>query len=157
MTTPRHATTRASLGGIGRTMAAFGLMTAILCCASCARSLRNPFSSAGPPAPDVLAPAASLDQIMGAVNSNAQKIRTLHTNTPSINVPAALGIPTLRANIAAMRPGRMRLEASTAVTGAEIDFGSNDELFWFWVKRNEPPAVYFARHSQRQGSAAQQL
>jgi hypothetical protein len=51
----------------------------------------------------------------------------------------------------------MRLEASTALTGGEIDFGSNEELFWFWVRRNEPPAIYYARHAQRPGSAAQQL
>jgi hypothetical protein len=49
------------------------------------------------------------------------------------------------------------LEARTALTGSEVDLGSNDELFWFWVRRNEPPAVYFARHAQRTGNAAQQL
>jgi hypothetical protein len=125
--------------------------------ASCARSLRNPFSSMGPPAPEVLVAGSSLDQIMAAVNSNAQKIQTYHTNNASITIPGSLGIPTLKGNIAAMRPGRIRLEARTGVTGSEVDLGSNDELFWFWVRRNEPPAVYFARHSQAAGSAAQQL
>ena len=121
------------------------------------RSLRNPFSSMGPPAPDILVPASSLDQIIAAVNGNAQKIQSYQTNNATINIPGSLGIPTLRGNIAAMRPGRVRLEATTALTGSEVDLGSNDELFWFWVRRNEPPAVYYARHSQTAGSAAQQL
>ena len=32
--------------------------------------------------------------------------------------------------------------------GSELDVGSNDELFWFWVRRSEPPAVLFCRHDQ---------
>jgi hypothetical protein len=140
-----------------RQLALSAAVASIVCCASCARSLRNPFSTLGPPAPDVLAPTASLDQIMAAVNINARKIQSYQTNNASINIPGSLGIPTLRGNIAALRPGRMRLQASTALTGPEVDLGSNEELFWFWVKRNEPPQVYFARHAQVQGSAAQQL
>ena len=26
--------------------------------------------------------------------------------------------------------------------------GSNDEVFWFWVRREEPPALYYCRHDQ---------
>ena len=54
-----------------------------------------------------------------------------------------------------MGPRRVRLQAETSATGPEVDLGSNEEVFWFWVNRNEPPAVYFDRHSQRAGSAAQ--
>jgi hypothetical protein len=147
--------------GFGRERAVASRLAAaaitLLCCTSCARSLRNPFASNGPPAPDVLVAAAPLDQIIAAVNANAQKIRTYQTNNASIEIPGALGIPTLRGNVAVERPGRVRLQASTALTGPEVDLGSNEELFWFGVKRNEPPQVYFARHSQIVGSAAQQL
>jgi hypothetical protein len=140
-----------------RCVVAFVVAAGLIGSASCARSLRNPFSSAGPPAPDVLVTAAPLDQIMAAVNGNAQKVRTYQTNNASIDIPGTMAIPTLRGNIAAIRPGCVRLQASTALTGPEVDLGSNDELFWFWVKRNQPPQVYFARHSQTAGSAAQQL
>lgn len=130
---------------------------ALACTISCARSLRNPFSSMGPPSPEVLASGSSLPQIIAAVNQNSHKIVSYQTNNATITIPGSMGIPALRGNIAAMRPGRVRLQASTALTGPEVDLGSNEELFWFWVKRNEPPAVYFARHTQRAGSAAQQL
>jgi hypothetical protein len=43
------------------------------------------------------------------------------------------------------------------VTGQEIDLGSNDELFWLWVRRNQPPGVYFCRHSQFASSNIRQL
>ena len=126
--------------------------------ATCSRSFRNPFAtSLGPPAPEVLLPGSSLEQVMAAVNQNSSRIVSYQTNNASITVPGMPGIPLLRGNIAAQRPGRLRLQASTAITGPEVDLGSNDELFWFWVRRNDPPALYFSRHDQFVGSAAQQL
>jgi len=135
------------------------LVIALLFCASgtsCARSLRSPFAAWTPPAPEVLTGASTLDQITAAVNQNAARIHSYQTNNASITVPGMPAIPLLRGNIAAQRPGRIRLQASTML-GPEVDMGANDELFWFWVKRNESPALYFARHEQFAGSAAQQL
>lgn len=135
------------------------MLLLVFCCsgATCTRSLRHPFASYGPPAPEVLAPGASLDMVVAAVNQNASRIQNIQTNNASITVPGMTSLPLLRGNIAAERPGRIRLQASTAITGPEVDLGSNDELFWFWVKRNEPPALYFAKHCQFVGSAAQQI
>ncbi len=136
------------------------LLLLVLFCgsgATCSRSFRNPFTSLGPPAPEVLPVGASLDQILAAVNQNSGRVQSYQTNNASITVPGMPAIPLLRGNIAVQRPGRLRLQASTAITGAEVDLGSNDERFWFWVKRNEPPALYFARHEQFVGSSAQQV
>jgi hypothetical protein len=136
------------------------LLSGMLFCttgASCTRGIRSPFAAWTPPAPEVLATGSSLDQVIAAVNQNASKINSYQTNNASITIPGMPAIPLLRGNIAAQRPGRIRLQASTALTGPEVDLGSSDELFWFWVKRNEPPAVYFARHDQFCGSAAQKL
>ena len=125
--------------------------------ATCNRAFRNPFAQVGPPAPEVLVGASSLDQVLAAVNQNASRIASYQTNNASITVPGVPGIPLLRGNIAAQQPGKVRLQASTALTGPEVDLGANDELFWFWVKRNEPPALYFSRHDQFMDSAAQQV
>lgn len=135
------------------------LVMMLFCCsgATCSQSLRSPFAMSGPPAPDVLAPGASLDQVIAAVNQNSARVQSYQSGDASINFRGMPGVPSLRGNIVAQRPGRLRLEASTALTGPEVDLGSNDELFWFWVKRNEPPALYFSRHDQFVGSAAQQV
>lgn len=142
------------------TAARASLVLGLLFCttgASCTRSMRSPFAAWQPPAPEVLVTGSSLDQIITAVNNNAARIQSVQTNNASITVPGMTGIPLLRGNIAAQRPGRFRLQASTALTGPEVDLGSNDNLFWFWVKRNQPPALYYARHEQFAGSAAQQF
>lgn len=141
--------------GRGPAVVALGLL--LLTAASCARPFRNPFASNGPPAPELLTQGATLEAVIAAVNQNAAKLQSYQTNDASISVPGMPGIPLMRGNIAAMRPGRIRLQASTALTGPEVDLGANDELFWSWVRRSEPPALYFVRHSQFAGSAAQSL
>ena len=136
------------------------LLLLLLFCSSgatCNRSFRNPFATYGPPAPEVLLLGSSLDQVIAAVNQNSGRIHSYQSNNASITIPGMPGIPILRGNLAAQRPGRVRLQASTSLTGPEVDLGSNDDLFWFWVKRNEPPALYFSRHDQFVGSSAQQV
>ncbi len=124
--------------------------------ATCNRALRNPFAAVGPPAPEVLQPGASLEQITAAVNQNTSRVLSYSTNNASITVPGMPSIPLLRGNIAAQRPNRFRMQASTSLTGPEVDVGSGDQAFWLWVRRNNPPALYFSRHDQFVGSAAQQ-
>lgn len=121
--------------------------------ASCNQTL-NPFASVGPPAPEVLLAGSSIDQVILAINQNASRIASYQTNNARISLP---GVPTLNGNIASLQPGKMRFQASTMLTGAELDLGSNEQLFWFWVKRNNPPDVYFCRHDQYAGSTAQKM
>lgn len=108
----------------------------------------------GPPAPRVLSDAATLPQVLEAVNRNTAAVASYQTSTARI---AFSGAPTVRANIAVQRPGQFRLRAETALTGPEVDLGSNSEEFWFWVRRAAPPAIYYGRHDCFAGSGAQQL
>ena len=41
--------------------------------------------------------------------------------------------------------------------GPQVDLGSNDELLWFWIRNNPPPALYFCHHSQFAASSARQV
>jgi hypothetical protein len=136
------------------------LGVSVLLCASgatCQRSmLVNPFALPGPTAPEVLAEGAMRDQIIAAVNENSARIRSLSVTGAAITIPDTLGLPLLSGNIAAERPGRFRLTAGTTF-GQEIDVGSNDELFWLWVRRNQPPAVYICRHDKFATSNIRQL
>jgi hypothetical protein len=125
--------------------------------ATCHRSMVYPFAAAGPTPPQVLFDGASREQIVAAVNQNSARIQSLSVSGAAITIPGTLGLPILNGNIAAERPRRFRLTAGTAVSGPEIDIGSNDELFWVWVARNRPPAIYFCRHSQFATSNIRQM
>lgn len=149
-------------GKSGTVRSLFHLGTALLLFsasgATCQRPLfTNPFVPAGPSAPQVLPEGAPLEQIIAAVNQNSARVRSIYATGASITIPGTMGLPVLNGNIAAERPDRFRLTAGTAVTGQEVDLGSNDELFWMWSRRNEPPAVYFCRHDQFAGSAIRQV
>ncbi|HYW78743.1 MAG TPA: hypothetical protein VE890_04165 [Thermoguttaceae bacterium] len=129
-------------------LVAVGLMG--LSGASCP-GMMSPFP---PPAPPVLPSTASLEQVIEVVNRNNAQIHSYSSNRATLSSP---GLPSLKANLAFQRPGRFRLRAETGLTGPELDVGSNDQLFWFWVKRNQPPAIYFCRHDQFASSRARQL
>ncbi len=125
--------------------------------ATCQRQLMmNPFAAPGPSAPQVLMENATRDQIVAAVNQNSSRIRSITATGVTITIPDMLGLPLLSGNMAAERPGRFRLTAGT-IAGQELDIGSNDELFWMWVRRNQPPGVYFCRHAEFANSNIRQF
>jgi len=104
------------------------------------------------PQPQVLPPGAGLEQVIAAVNHNNSQIQCLFSNSATLSGP---GYPTLKAHIAFQRQRNFRLKADGF--GPEVDLGSNDQLFWFWIKRNQPAAVYFCRHDQFPTSRARQM
>ncbi len=106
------------------------------------------------PRPQVLAPGAGLEQVIAAVNQNNSRIQSLYSGSATLSGP---GYPTLRAHIAFQRQRNFRLRAETGLTGPEVDLGSNDQIFWFWIKRSQPPAVYFCRHDQFPTSQARRM
>ena len=104
--------------------------------------------------PKVLDPRPTLPQLIEVVNSNSAKVTSLSSNQATVSVA---GLPALSANVAVGSPRRIRLTAGTGLSGEEIDLGSNDELFWLWVKRNQPPNIYYCRHAEFERSAARQI
>ncbi len=91
---------------------------------------------------------------MQVVNDNTARVISLSTSNATISSPT---MPvSLRSSIALERPNRFRLLASHPMTGPEVDLGSNDQLFWVWLHREQPPAVYFCRHDQFHSSAARE-
>jgi hypothetical protein len=121
-----------------------------LCGASCPSFLRQKQQAL----PPVLPPNPSWEQVVEVVNRNNGQIQSFSTNQASLTTP---GAPTLRANVAFQRPMCLRLHGTYGLTGSELDLGSNNAEFWFWVRRNEPQAVYFCRHDQFAASPARQM
>jgi hypothetical protein len=131
------------------------LATTVLLFASSGASCPNMLQQYTQPLARALPPTPSLEQVMNVVNSNNGQVQSLFTSQASVTVP---GVPTaLRTTVAYQRDRRLRLRADTALSGPEMDLGSNDELFWFWIKRNQPPALYHCRHDRFAFSAARQI
>lgn len=109
---------------------------------------------AAAPPPRVLPVGATLDDVIRTVNENTAKVQSLASTDASVHVPLT---PALRANVAWERSRHLRLRAETTLSGPELDVGSNDQVFWFWVRRMEPPAVLFCKHEEYFQSAAPRI
>jgi hypothetical protein len=115
--------------------------------ASCPNMIRPQ----SPPLPRVLPPSPTLDQLIQVVNGNNSRIQSFYTGHATLSGP---GIPALSAKIAFGRPNYFRLYATSGLTGPEVDLGSNPEVFWYWVRRSQPPDIYYCRHDQFANSPA---
>ncbi len=106
--------------------------------------------------PRTLPPSATLSQIMTTVNDNTGRVQSLQSTQATLSVT---GAPVnLRANVALQSPTRLRLRADGPLgSGPQLDLGSNDELFWLWVKENRPPAMFFCTHDRFAMSSARQI
>lgn len=110
---------------------------------------RLPFGKRGTSQqPVVFTGPASRDQIIGAVNANAGRVNQLESRL-KLSVP---GLPAITGDLAVEQPKRLRMQAGFMGTSAGgIDVGSNDDVFWLWVKSalgGQEPAVYFGRHNE---------
>lgn len=121
--------------------------------ASCPNALRG-YQVGVMPLPRTLPPQPTLEQVVSAVHDNTRRVRSLMAPQAVLSVP---GVPRLSAQVACEPPRRFRLRAQTSITGSELDIGSNDELFWLWIRRHEPPVTLFCRHDDYARSSARSL
>ena len=120
------------------------LCLAICCLGSGCMLVRGNNRPQSMPAPSVINAQARLDQVIDAVNRNSAAVRQLQTSRARLSIP---GAPDLRTDIAIEQPRRLRMTADHALSaGKELDVGSNDEMFWLWMKRN--PVAYYGRHDK---------
>lgn len=137
-----------------RLVAVMIVVTAIASSGATCPSVLRGYQMGTMPLPRVLPAQPSLDQIIGVIHDNTQRVRNYMAPQAVISVP---GVPRLSAQVACEPPRRFRLRAQTAVSGNELDLGSNDDLFWLWIRRHEPPVMLFCRHDQYAQSSARRL
>ncbi len=83
------------------------------------------------------------DELVAHLNAN-----TLQSwRSTSITIASREHISGLSGMLAVESPRNFRLIASSAF-GGEVDFGSNNERFWFWTRRSEQKGIFTARHDQ---------
>jgi hypothetical protein len=127
--------------------------SAAACGAACPQHLRG-YQYGTMPLPRALPVHPTLEQIVTAVHDNTHRVRSYMAPQATLSVS---GVPRLSSQVACEPPRRFRLRAQTTVTGNELDIGSNDELFWLWIRRHEPPVMLYCRHDRYDAAAARQL
>lgn len=99
------------------------------------------------PRPEASAPphvTTSAVDLLAEHNRNARKVESLEAR-PSVTVNSRRVSGGLSGKMAFERDRNFKLVLSGPVNDL-ADIGSNDREFWFWVKDNQEPGVYFCNY-----------
>lgn len=97
-----------------------------------------------------LPPNVSDADLISHLNRNIDQIGSWRCMAVNISPQSNFMIaPSLSANMAVERPRNFRLQASAGPMDM-VDLGSNSDRFWFWIRNNEDPGLFTARHDQLQ-------
>lgn len=121
---------------------AASLLTCVTGCPSLSqwRRQKDEFASRNNcPLKDATTPTDYVDYL----NTNVDRVQSWRADRVQIR---ANNFP-LTAVVAVERAHHLRIQVNSAL-GQEVDFGSNDDIFWFWAKRNDPPNLMYARHDE---------
>ena len=82
-----------------------------------------------------------------AINGLNQKNKSLASRYATVEIKCANNMPvTLRSLLVYEKDKNFRM-INRSTFGRETDMGSNDDQFWFWSRRMEPPTLYYASHT----------
>lgn len=116
--------------------------------------LRRPADS-GPPPPVAYERMPTAQEVVQHSNEHSLRVRQLQAEGATISYkgpPLNVAIP-LRAKLSFDLPRRVRMTADLGVGGDQVDIGSNDEIFWCWVRQGQPNSIFYAKHDDYPKSA----
>jgi hypothetical protein len=96
-----------------------------------------------PPAPAATPDSASL---VNYLNQNAQRVQTIRAKI-DMDCKADRQSIALGGQMACQKPRDFRLKANVLGQPA-VDIGSNNQEFWYWISKAEPPYVYKCSYAE---------
>lgn len=141
-----------SYGFCRRSLIALSAASCLLSLPGCA--LREWFVRKAPTMTRVLAAESTREEILDHLND--QRSRLVGWRSTDIRVKArgeGIIAPSLSASLSVESPRRLRLVAES-LRGSEVDFGSNDEQFWFWMRAAKPKYMLTGSHESMGGEQA---
>lgn len=95
------------------------------------------------PAPNSFTP----EQLVSYLNNNAGRLQAVQCNQVSIDVRQGdQTAPGIEGQMVLQKPRNFRLKGKVVGQPA-VDLGSNNEEFWFWVGKQEPPYVFHCNYT----------
>jgi hypothetical protein len=95
--------------------------------------------------PEPVGRAPSVAQLVAYLNNNSARIHTIKSTDLDMTCSVGLQSFGVRGKMIAQKPRNFLLAAD--VFGArEVDLGSNDQEFWWWIKKNDPPYQFFCSY-----------
>ncbi len=116
-------------------------------CAWTRFNLRGDPTAFGPRIPCKIPANPTAEELVQVVNQNVDRLQAWRAGRVKLR---ANHMPlTLEADLAVEKGRHLRLVVRHALGGGdELDLGCNDDIFWFWARRQKPSAVMYASHDQ---------
>jgi len=89
--------------------------------------------------------APSIAQLVGYLNDNSGRVDTIRSTELDMTCSVGLQSFGVRGKMIAQKKHNF-LMAADVFGSREVDLGSNDQEFWWWIKKNEPPYQFFCSY-----------
>lgn len=117
-----------------------------LCLATgCQNWLVRKDSQGAVPSARMTSGAATPQELVGYLNDNARKLQTLECRELDLQASQANQPIGLMGQMVVQQPRSFRMHAMVAGTNM-VDLGSNNDEFWFWIGKSEPPYLFHCSH-----------
>jgi hypothetical protein len=93
----------------------------------------------------VTAATPSAGELVAYLNDNARKVESLGCRNMDIDAKQDGQPVGLQGWLYCQKPKSFRMNATLAGS-TELDMGSNNSEFWFWIRRADPPYLYHCSH-----------
>jgi hypothetical protein len=91
-------------------------------------------------------PPPPKEDLVAYLNRNSELIRGIKSNDVSLTYYGSpIGAINIGGRLCAQGPRNFRLGANS-ISGPEVDLGSNDHEFWYWIARGEPKYQVFCSY-----------
>jgi hypothetical protein len=119
------------------------LVGSLLLVAGCTRwnMLKGPDNTKNEP----VGKAPSVPDLVDYLNNNSSRMNSFRCTELDMSCIVGSQRYGVRGRMVAQKP-RNFLMAADMIGAREVDLGSNDQEFWWWIKRNDPPYQYFCSY-----------
>ncbi len=131
--------------------------TCVLLCGTACTPRWGMLRRQDPPAAELPKEIPSAEQLVAYLNDNAKRIDTLRCTDVDMTVTHGLKPWGLRGMMVAEKSKNFRMSAKT-LGKQVVDLGSNEQEFWYWVSKSQPPYQFYCSYKDlEQGNAAVNL
>jgi hypothetical protein len=85
--------------------------------------------------------------IVASLNDNARRLQSLMSNDVDMTCSQGIESFNLRASLVCQKPRNFRLHGKL-MQSTVVDMGSNDQEFWWWISKANPPHLYHCAHEE---------
>src|SRR5438105_4426706 len=91
--------------------------------------------------PRIAGPVPTADEVARSLNANAGLIQSIECGQVDLDCSQRLQSIGLDGKLVCQKPQNFRMSAKIGGS-TMVDMGSNDQEFWFWISKADPPYLY---------------